>query len=400
MPLPSECHFQQQRQQHICRGALRTLMVTGDYHYTATSVARQVGMIPPEGQVMLIQADSEFRSLSLSLDPNVRADERESWPDSPASPMMPFKSSTRSQRLPSLHCQSAPTTPHGLSVGMSDSGSQLQLGSGQAAQLKKAKSALRLDTSEQSGGMMVSFSLPPRRQQLQSMAQQQDSFQPDSSEMDGQLPWHLQAAPASSTQHQGHPQSVAEQPHTAAGHPRSSAGHPLSSPGHPQHTCQGLRVTLEGRQEAFSGQSALQALTAVAQGQAQCCITGPAFAHLLQHADVSLLESVMQNVVVFARMQSHQKGQVMDLLGGRGLHQVLSGEQRHIQVSSKHGACISDKRPKRTKARENSTIKTIRRAQTQGQREVCFSWYRLLPSCLKMSADANPAAQVHARVQL
>lgn len=51
-------------------------MVTGDYHYTATLVARQVCMVPPDGRVMLIQAESEFRSLSLSQDPNVRMSEK------------------------------------------------------------------------------------------------------------------------------------------------------------------------------------------------------------------------------------------------------------------------------------------------------------------------------------
>ena len=70
------------------------------------------------------------------------------------------------------------------------------------------------------------------------------------------------------------------------------------------------------------------------QGQAQCCVTGPAFEHLLQLGDLPLLETVMRNVVVFSRMKPQQKGQVMDLLSTRGLHQVVSGEQRHLPVSS------------------------------------------------------------------
>ena len=41
----------------------------------------------------------------------------------------------------------------------------------------------------------------------------------------------------------------------------------------------------------------------------------------------------MRNVVVFARMKSHQKGQVMDLLGERGLHQIFKGQPRHVPVS-------------------------------------------------------------------
>ena len=70
------------------------------------------------------------------------------------------------------------------------------------------------------------------------------------------------------------------------------------------------------------------------QGQVLCCVTGPAFQHMLQQDDLLVVETVMRNVVVFARMRSHQKGQVMDLLGGRGLHQVFKDQPRHVPVST------------------------------------------------------------------
>ena len=70
------------------------------------------------------------------------------------------------------------------------------------------------------------------------------------------------------------------------------------------------------------------------QGMAQCCVTGPAFEHMLQQADASVVEIVMTNVAVFSRMRSQQKGQVMDLLGSRGLFQNLEGQERHIPVST------------------------------------------------------------------
>ncbi len=70
------------------------------------------------------------------------------------------------------------------------------------------------------------------------------------------------------------------------------------------------------------------------QGMAQCCVTGPAFEHMLQQADASVVETVMTNVAVFSRMRSQQKGQVMDLLGSRGLFQYLEGQERHILVST------------------------------------------------------------------
>ncbi len=75
-----------------------------------------------------------------------------------------------------------------------------------------------------------------------------------------------------------------------------------------------------------------EALTSLTEGTVQCAITGDAFEYLLQMRDVSLLEAVMRNAVTFSRMQPHQKGQVMDLLGTRGILQHFEGQPRHIQV--------------------------------------------------------------------
>ena len=69
------------------------------------------------------------------------------------------------------------------------------------------------------------------------------------------------------------------------------------------------------------------------QGSAQCCVTGAAFEHMLQQTDASLVQTVMANVAVFARMRTMQKGQVMDLLGSRGIDQNLHGQTRHLPVS-------------------------------------------------------------------
>ena len=43
-------------------------MVTGDYHHTAIAVARGVGMLPPGGELIIIQAKSELQSTAQSLD--------------------------------------------------------------------------------------------------------------------------------------------------------------------------------------------------------------------------------------------------------------------------------------------------------------------------------------------
>jgi len=102
----------------------------------------------------------------------------------------------------------------------------------------------------------------------------------------------------------------------------------------PQDPCAGLCFTYEGYSPQDEPHSALQALQSIAQGQAQCCVTGQAFDHMLQHAEpAALVQTVMQNAVVFARMRSHQKGQVMELLSSRGLHQIVDDQKRHIPVS-------------------------------------------------------------------
>ena len=70
------------------------------------------------------------------------------------------------------------------------------------------------------------------------------------------------------------------------------------------------------------------------QGSLQCCVTGSAFQQMLQQADSSVVLTVMGSVAVFARMRGQQKGQVMDLLGQRGLYHMHAGEQHHLPVST------------------------------------------------------------------
>ena len=76
-----------------------------------------------------------------------------------------------------------------------------------------------------------------------------------------------------------------------------------------------------------------EAITAMVSGQVQCAVTGNAFYHILHSSDVSVLETVMRSVLVFARMKPQQKGEVMDLLSVRGLHHMHQGQPRHLQVS-------------------------------------------------------------------
>ena len=63
-------------------------------------------------------------------------------------------------------------------------------------------------------------------------------------------------------------------------------------------------------------------------------MTGPAFERMLLQADGPVVQAMMSSLVVCARMKGQQKGQVVDLLSQRGLHQSLQGEQRHLMVTS------------------------------------------------------------------
>ena len=84
-----------------------------------------------------------------------------------------------------------------------------------------------------------------------------------------------------------------------------------------------------GRHHVMEPSEAFKSMT---EGSMQCAVTGDALEYMLRMHDVSLLEAVMRNAVVFSRMQPHQKGQVMNLLGTKGIHQQFQGQPRHILV--------------------------------------------------------------------
>ena len=109
-----------------------------------------------------------------------------------------------------------------------------------------------------------------------------------------------------------------------------------SSPPSPAPGIDGLRFVLGLGTKTMSPN---QALTALAEGQVQCAITGAAFQHLLESSDLDALEIVMRSVVVFARMQPHQKGRAVELLTIKGVHQMHNGSSRHVQVAPCYACC-------------------------------------------------------------
>ena len=117
----------------------------------------------------------------------------------------------------------------------------------------------------------------------------------------------------------------------AFAHPCDSADGPMSDP------CNSQRAPLKGLvftsgTGSHDVMEPCEAISSMTEGSMQCAVTGDALEYMLQMHDVSLLEAVIRNAVVFSRMQPHQKGQVMDLLGTRGIHQQFEGQPRHIQV--------------------------------------------------------------------
>ena len=71
-------------------------------------------------------------------------------------------------------------------------------------------------------------------------------------------------------------------------------------------------------------------LQSMACRHAQYAVTGAAFHHLPQMSDTPVLETVIHNAVVIARIKPHQKGHIMDMLTVRGLYQMYLCWARYI----------------------------------------------------------------------
>ena len=209
----------------LCRGGLRTLIITGDYHHTALAVARQAGMVPPDTDVVIVDTCKQ------------------------------------------AHAQSE----------LSRAATALEWTAAQAAD----SASLELNISRQSSA--------------------------------GDLPDFLRLIS------------------TRSSDLRSLRARLANLERLPDEDSQfaGLRF-VDG--ESNQAIEPAEAIASLAEGNAQCAVTGPAFELLLRQDLSASVEVVMQNAVVFARMQPHQKGQVMDLVTQRGLHQLTASGSRFIPV--------------------------------------------------------------------
>ena len=242
------------------------MMITGDYHHTAIAVAKDVGMIHPDQEVIVLDAANTLQAMS------VQSAQRVSFSASPLSYL----------------------TPPAEAIAASKT------------RFASEHSAVTMQPADASSHASPSLS-PPSGTLLT----------PEQGADVGPVAYSsaLQPAHAVSVPSHASLQEVADD---------SSHGHQSRELSHGQ-----LRVVMGLGAEEIGLTHALQTM---ACGHAQCAVTGAAFEQLLQMSNLTVLETVMRNVVVFARMKPHHKGQVMDLLSVRGLHQMHHGRPRLVQV--------------------------------------------------------------------
>ena len=326
-------------------------MITGDYHHTGIAVCRDVGMLKPQGKVLVIDTipavSSQSRLFATKLQPGLSS-------KCTASSIMHHRSTAAVKRSVSfasrLNDPGCDLEDHDQDHGQDDQ----RVGLITTAAERRGADLL---------GQADSFEIES------DILQQQQSVLPQPSTIARMksLPWGSGSIPVElsnvqdgcnqSVQHVK-PQlsTIARMRSTLFGastqaaaaeeeEGRNGAGRhkrvrlPLAvaiPPAAPEHPLEGLRFLINGQETLEPS----EALTALAEGQMQCAVTGDALEHLLQHHDLSVLETIMRSVVVFSRMQPHQKGQVMDLLGMQGIHQLFSGRTRYIPVRAKRVTCL------------------------------------------------------------
>ena len=315
-------------------------MITGDNHSTAIAVAKDVGMVKPDTDILLIDADPQIRAPPTQL----------SVAEQVAAGLQPLVStpSAKTRVHFDIDEQQVPAD-EGLSAsapaGKRQTPALIDEGQSPAALLREGLASAALHgeghhLADLGGAKHISEGLTGQqhgqRQGQLSTALNDKGQQPAGlihAEQAPTAPDAVSAAPGTScSSSAGAPQISSLQygslakPLASILEPQSSTAQPLPSSADPT---EGLSLTGHQGQRSYS---AAQALTAMAEGHLPCAVTGAAFDHLLQHATISVIQTVMRTAVVFARMKPHQKGQVMGLLGSAGLHHTFQGQSRHLLV--------------------------------------------------------------------
>ncbi|DBA88976.1 TPA: hypothetical protein ACH3X2_000200 [Trebouxia sp. C0005] len=286
-------------------GGMRTMMITGDYHHTAIAVAKHVGMIKPQGQVVVIDTVAQAESAAVA-------------PPS-ASSCLKHLDTIPAQQAGDVAAQQHVTWQPPITRLISERVSCVQNPEAEEGQEQHQLSAH--DQSQGDDGQAESgAAVAPEPGKLQPQQLSGQSLYPAESQVEVLL---FSSCPPYASM----PESIP----TPSGNPRPGTLEGLrfrvGSRGNPRpRTLEGLRFSVGGGETRDSS----VALCAMAEGQMQCAVTGNALERLLQLSDLSVLETVMRSAVVFSRMQPHQKGQVMDLLGMMGVHQIFKGQSRFI----------------------------------------------------------------------
>lgn len=332
-----------------CRGGMRTVMITGDHHNTAIAVAKDVGMVRSEENLLLIDTTTQAKPLPSAqpLASGQAANMHE--------PLMSAKSRVRFD-LDSGQAQAGPdSTSVASAMGSLHAGS---VGSSNDLLLHRESTSIRanVDPAQVENSSPASSASLSRESASARVHKAGKSFRGSSQKqcvvsdltaasgngtdqaavgLDSSLKGCMQEVSTSALVHDSQSRPLAEQPSISSTAPVDSgsfqeaclpqAGAPLAS------TLEGVSWVTCWDDHSYS---MAQAVTTMAEGHLQCAVTGAAFAHLLQHASGLVIEAIMRNAVVFARMRPQQKGQVMDLLASRGLRLTCQGQSRQLLVSS------------------------------------------------------------------
>ncbi len=278
-------------------GGVRTMMITGDYHHTAIAVARDVGIVKPQGMVIVIDTATSSQPI---LDPPL---------------LTPHDSLQPPLQIPHTLGGTLPSADWHRFLSI-----QQLPGAVQQADDRHSR-----NDDQSQDQQHVALTADPV---IKTRHVSWDHVLEDNTGMSqGKQAVLPQSSAAVKTNHVS---KLLQFPALA----KAKSGLALSETPQPVPP-ESRRLPWEGLTFVAAGLgnlNASQALAALAAGQMQCAVTGDALESLLQQRDLSSLETVMSNAVVFSRMQPHQKGQVMDLLSTRGMHQLFDGQPRFIQV--------------------------------------------------------------------
>ncbi len=322
------------------------MMITGDYHHTAVAVARDVVMLQSDSPIMIIDAVKNPQSMP-EADMHSKVSDSATQTKlghvvSALQPLLQSSADSASQSLshrqsqgslleqPSVVSVSQPATEFAAVTQnwtqtvrfapLQQSFSCVQQPAADAHSQTCSQAPMPIRRPEEAGQDMKVLNLPADMQQSifdWSMRSGAEKARVSSDHAYGSHPQDFAAHPARQQSSLG----SATNAHYATSSPLVS-GQPLSSStssialldnpsSAPVAAAQPPEVTppqpgvTPGRLCFLSGDSgeewdSTKALTAMAEGQLKCAVTGDAFELLLQLLDQSVLEAVMQNVVVFA----------------------------------------------------------------------------------------------------